>query len=79
MKLKLSPAEAEAVANLLNNHDFRTFLTAMGNYGEQVMHAYIWSAPDVRDTLQGKAQAVTEWVEAINEAPATVENYKKSK
>lgn len=79
MRFYLDAAQAEAVANLLNSHDFRVFMGAVSNHGEQVLQAYIYASDDFRATLQGKCQAVTELIDAVNAAPETVQNYKKSK
>ena len=76
--MKLEPAEAEAISNLLVNPDFRVYMQMLGKRGEQDMKVLVWTKED-KDVYQGRTQVWSELIDDINQAPQTVQDYKKSK
>ncbi len=68
--MKLTSESADAVKRLRTNPDFQAFMSVMGDYGEKLVEQMIY-AQEARQLslLQGKAQAVTEILKAVQTAP----------
>lgn len=64
--------------SLLNNAAFRTYMEMLGKHGEQDMKALVWATKD-KEVYQGRTQVWSELIDALNQAPQTVQDYKKSK
>lgn len=77
--MKLTPQLAEALVNLRGNRDFETFIKGMQ---EDIKH-HIGRAIHMDGALQtraaGAAAALTEVVDAVNDAPAALEKFRNHK
>lgn len=64
------PKLAEAILRLRANTDFKVFVTALADQGEQLVKKMIYAVDDaqLRQT-QGRAQEITEILETIQTAP----------
>ena len=74
--MKLDERQARAIVTLLTNEDFKIYMGALGDFGEQLMQRLVFSPPDEVLTRQGKVQTVTEIMKALDTAQQTVQNFK---
>lgn len=70
--MRLTPEEMQAVVNLRANNDFKVFLRALGNEGENLVRQLIYEKSQV-SVMQGRVQQMTEILDAIAEAPKALE------
>ena len=74
--MKLNEHTAQAIVNLLENHDFKLYMQALGDYGEKSMQNLVFSPADELALRQGKVQAITEVMKALDNAQQTAQNFK---
>ncbi len=68
--MKLTPESADAVKRLRTNTDFKILVSAVADFGGKLVEQMVYAQEDSQlRTLQGKAQAVTEILKAIETAP----------
>ena len=67
--MKATPELAEAVKRLRTNTDFAIVIRSISDYGGKLVEQMIYAQDDQLRPLQGKTQAVTEILKAIETAP----------
>ncbi len=67
--MKATPELAEAVRRLRTNTDFNVVMQGISDYGEKLVEQMIYAQDDQLRPLQGKTQAVTEILKAVQTAP----------
>ena len=79
--MRFTLEQAEAVAELVMSGDrrFQLFLSALGDYGEElVKRLLLMDDPNAVETTRGMARAVTNILEAVNGAQSFVEKSKEN-
>lgn len=75
--MKATPEIAEAVKRLRTSTDFNTVVQGVADYGEQLVAQMIYAQDDRLRLMQGKTQAVTEILKAIQTAPEKFSNVQR--
>jgi len=77
MKIKkLTPEQAQALANLQQNTDFKIYMEYVGNYGEDVIMALVKNPTlENPEYHRGTAGGITEVIGSIEQASIVLEQY----
>ena len=76
--MKLDAQLAQALANLLQNGDFKVFLSALGDDAEFLMEKLVMMPTDQEvDVVRGQARQLSLILKAVAEAPSVLNRLKQ--